>query len=140
MRKVLVITFGVAAFLVVGFVIVHFNPLYPYLPWGCSEQTIMEKTSPDGRYVAVLMRRSCRATWPPTAHINIRLASSAPFPNHFFGGPVGDGEIFGTTTDRGERFCWSSPRRLEIDYLAGYNQHPGGWMDVSTGDDYSLCK
>jgi hypothetical protein len=48
MRKVLVFTLGVAALPVVGFVVVHFNPLYPYLPGGCSEQTIMEKTSPDG--------------------------------------------------------------------------------------------
>ena len=84
MRKELVITLGVAALLVVGFLIVHFNPVYAL--WLCSEQTIMEKTSPDGRYVAVLMRRSCRASEPPTAHINIRLANSAPFSNHVFGG------------------------------------------------------
>jgi hypothetical protein len=138
MRKELVIMFGVAALLVVAFLIVHFNPLSAL--WLCSEQTIMEKTSPDGRYVAVLMRQSCRASEPPTAHINIRLASSPPFPNHLFGGPIGDGEIFGTSRFSGERFCWSSPRRVEIDYLAGDNQHPGEWMDVSTGDDYSLCK
>ena len=138
MRKGLAITIGVAALFVAGFLFVHFNPLSAV--WLCSERTVMEKTSPDGRYVAVLMHRRCRwTTEPPTAHINIRLASSAPFPNHFLGGRVQDGEIFGTSRDSGERFCWSSPRRLEIDYLAGHNQHPGEWKDVSTGDDYSLC-
>ncbi len=43
MRKELVITFEVAALLVIGFVMVHLNPLY--LPGFCSEQSIMEKTS-----------------------------------------------------------------------------------------------
>jgi hypothetical protein len=138
MRKESVITLGVAL-LVVGLLIARFKTLYA--PWLCSEQTLMEKTSPDGRYVAVLMRRSCRWTKePPTAHINIRLASSAPFPNHVLGGRVQDGEIFGTSRDSGERFCWSGPRQLEIDFLKGHTQHPGRWMDVSTGGDYSLCQ
>jgi hypothetical protein len=137
MRKESLITLGVAL-LVVGFSIVRFKTLYG--PWLCSERTIMEKTSSDGRYVAVLMRRNCWSKEPPTAHINVRPASSAPFPNHFLGGPVHDGEIFGTSRYSGERFCWSGPRQVEIDYLAGYNQHPGRWMDVSTGGDYSLCQ
>ena len=138
MKKGLTITLGVTALIVFGFVIVHFNPLYSL--WLCSEQTLMEKTSPDGRYVAVLMRRSCRATEPPTAHIKIRLASSRPFPNHFSGGPINDGEIFGTSKYSGERFCWSSPRRVEIDYLAGSKTPPGQWADVITGGDYAACR
>ncbi len=138
MRKELAITLGAAVLFVVVFSFVGFKLLYG--PWACSERTIMEKTSPDGRYVAVLMRRSCMANEPPTAHINLRLATSAPFPNHFLGAPVNDGEVFGTSRYSGERFCWSGPRRLEIDYMAGHTKHPGRWMDVTTGADYSLCQ
>lgn len=137
MRKQSVVKLGVAL-LLVGFSIVHLKKSYG--PWLCSERTIMEKTSPDGRYVAVLMRRNCWSKEPSTAHINVRLASSDPFPNHFLGRRVQEGEISGTSRDSGERFCWSGPRQLEIDYLKGHTQHPGRWMDVTTGGDYSLCQ
>ena len=136
MRKFLTVILGAAILLVLAVVSVHFNQPLSL----CGEKTIMEKTSPDGRYVAVLMHRDCWAKLGREAHINLRLASSRPFPNHPFGGPVNDGEIFGTSAENGERFCWSSPQRLEIDYLAGDNIHPGQWMDVTTGGDYSLCR
>jgi len=137
MRKFPIVILGAAILTVsaLGVVLVHFNQ-----PISCGEKTIMEKTSPDGRYVAVLMHRDCGAKLGREAHINLRLASSPPLPNHLFGGPVNDGEIFGTSKENGERFCWSSPKRLEIDYLAGDNIHPGQWMDVTTGGDYSSCR
>ena len=136
MRKFLTVILGAAILLVLAVVSVDFNQPLSL----CGEKTIMEKTSPDGRYVAVLMHRDCGAKLGREAHINVRLATSPPFPNHLYGGPVNDGEIFGTSRENGERFCWSSPQRLEIDYLAGDNIHPGQWMDVTTGGDYSLCR
>jgi hypothetical protein len=136
-RKLWIAVFGLVIPAVVGSLMPYFNPLHSLAL--CSERTVMEKASPDGRYVAVLMRRSCGVTMGHAAHINLRLASSAPFPKKSSGGPINDGEIFGTSKYSGERFCWSGPQRLEIDYLAGENLSPGQWMDVTTGGDYSLC-
>lgn len=127
----------VAILLVTGALIFYFTPASSLS--FCTERTIMEKTSPDGRYVAVLMRLSCVPATMSHAHINLRLASSPPFPKYSFGA-IHDGEIFGTFKNSGERFCWSSPNRLEIDYLAGSNSPQPVWMDVTTGGDYSICR
>ena len=139
MRRFSIVGSAVTALLIAYALIVYFNPLHAL--WVCREQTITEKTSPDGRYVAVLMHRNCGATLPYVAHINLRLASSSPFPKKYFGGPINEGEIAGTALKResGERFCWSSPHRLEIAYLTE-GRNPGVWRDVSTGTDYPSCQ
>jgi len=137
MRKSSIIMLEVAILLVAGALIFYFTP--PNSLSLCSERTVMEKTSPDGRYAAVLMRLNCVPATLSHAHINLRLASSPPFPKYSLGA-IHDGEIFGTSKNSGERFCWSSPQRLEIDYLAGDNNPTGRWMDVTTGGDYSLCR
>lgn len=115
MRKFSIVVLGAAVLVAAGSLMVHFNPQRSLSL--CGEQTIVEKTSPDGRYVAVLMHRNCGTTLGRNAHINLRLASAPRFRRRFLGGPINDGEIFGTSKVGvpEPRFCWSSPRRLEID-------------------------
>ena len=102
----------------------------------------MEKASPDGHYVAVLMSRNCGATTRFVAHINLRLANSR-FRANLFDGTIKDGEIWGSSKYSGERFCWSGSKRVEI----GYPPDDGAkarrtWRDVTIGDDYRnpLCQ
>jgi hypothetical protein len=139
MRRSMIVVVGLAALACAAVLTIYLNPLRSFSL--CREQTIMEKTSPDGRYVAVLMQRNCGAIEGLSAHINLRLASSPPFPKHLFGGTVNDGEVFDTARDKGDRFCWSSPNRLEIDYLRGDPNHwKDVWQDVSLGDKYLSCQ
>lgn len=96
----------------------------------------MEKKSPDGRYVAALMSRNCGATTRYVQHINLRLVGSR-FRADFFDGTIKDGEIWGSSKYSGERFCWSSPQRVEIGYPPDDGrQPPKTWRDVTIGDDY----
>ncbi len=139
MSKVLIIVLGVATQVVAGSLILYSNPTHSLLL--CSEQTIAEKTSPGGRYVAALMHRSCWGS--RNAHINLRLASAPPFPRRSLAGPINDGEIFGTfgVDPSDPRFCWSSPRRLDIDrYRLDPKRGPLMWQDVSIGSDYASCQ
>jgi hypothetical protein len=130
MRKFLIIASGtIFVLFAAGSLFLHFNPL-------CGEELILEKTSPDGHYVAVLMSRNCGATTPYVAHINLRRAT-AKFHSDFFSGTVKDGEVYGTSKYSGDRFCCSGPRRLEI----GYSDSDGRyvvrtWHDVTIGNDF----
>ena len=108
---------------VIGFL--HFNPL-------CGEETVLERTSPDGRYVAVLMTRNCGATTSYVAHINLRPATSK-FRQGFLDGTVKDGEVFTSSKYSGDRFCWSKPHKLSI----GYSKvNTARWRDVPIDDHY----
>src|SRR5436305_13434433 len=90
LRKVLVflgfafllITIAVGGFL-------HFNPL-------CGEELGIEKTSPDGLYVAQVMTRGCGAMAREVRHINLRPAKSTFHP-HFLSAVITDGEVFTTS-------------------------------------------
>jgi hypothetical protein len=120
---------GLASLAVAGTFVLHFNP-------PCGEEMVMEKASPDGRYVATLMSRNCGATTHYVAHINLRLATSR-FRANFFDGTITDGEIWGSSKYGVERFCWSGSRRIGI----GYPPDDGGhqqktWRDVTISDDY----
>jgi hypothetical protein len=133
MRKLLLLILGSVALLVIGgattiLLMLHFSPL-------CGEEVVMEKPSPDGHYVAVLMSRNCGATTPYVAHINLRLASS-PFQSDSHG-VINEGAIWWGSKYGGDRFCWSGPRRLEIGYPweeNNLNREP--WRDVTIGSDY----
>ena len=134
MRKLLLFILGSLTLLVVigvttMLLMMHFSPL-------CGEEVVMEKPSPDGHYVAVLMTRNCGATTPYVAHINLRLASKQLRPDFFFG-TIADGQIWWSSKYGGDRFCWSGPRRLEIGYpeeKSTLNREP--WRDVTIGSDY----
>ena len=128
MRKFLIVVLGLMTLVLAGTYVVHSNPL-------CGEETIIEKTSPDGRYGAVLMSRNCGATTRYVAHINLRPASSRFRPN-FFDGTIHEGEIWGSSKYSGERFCWSSLRQIEIGYPADAASRPKTWRDVTVGDNY----
>jgi hypothetical protein len=129
MRKFLILALGFATLGVAGSLLLHFNPL-------CGEEMVMEKASPDGRYVAGLLSRNCGATTPYVAHINLRLANSR-FQASFFDGTIKDGEIWGSSKYSGERFCWSGSKRLEIGYPTDDGrQPPKTWRDVTIGNDY----
>jgi hypothetical protein len=134
MRKVLSIAIGAVVLAVVGVsLLLHFDPL-------CGEELVMEKPSPDGRYVAALMNRNCGATTPYAAHINLRLANSQ-FHAKFFDGTITEGEVWVSSKYSGTRFCWSSPNRLEIGYLASdFSPTPRSWHDVMLGSDYQNPK
>ena len=114
---------GVITIAVVRFL--HFNPL-------CGEDMGIEKTSPDGLYVAQLMTRDCGATTADVAHINLRTAKSTFHPG-FLDGVINDGEVFTTSKYSGTRFCWSKPHQLSIGYpdLTVRN-----WRDVAIDDDF----
>jgi hypothetical protein len=130
MRKVFILAVTCVTLVVaVILVLLHYSPL-------CGEEVIMEKTSPDGRYVAALMRRNCGATTPYVAHINLRRATTQLQPNFFFG-TIKGGEIWGSSKYSGDRFCWSGPRRLEIGYPPEDSlSHHEAWLDVTIGEDY----
>jgi len=111
MRKLLITGTGIfVTFGVVASLFLHFNPL-------CGEEVMSEETSPDGRYVAVLMQRGCGAPTPDVDHINLRSASEK-LRHDFFDGTITQGEVF-TLRRKHEgsvRFDWLGPRQLEIIY------------------------
>ena len=120
---VVAFVFGVITIAVVGFL--HFNPL-------CGEEMGMEKTSPDGVYVAQVMVRNCGATTRYVSHINLR-STTAKFRPGFLDGVITDGEVFTSTDYSGDRFCWSKPHKLSI----GYPDLPTrSWHDVAIDDDF----
>lgn len=71
--------------------VIHFSP-------PCGEEVMGEQHSPDGRYVAVSMKRNCGATTRYVEHINLRRADRK-FSSSFFSGTINDGEVF-TLEDR----------------------------------------
>ena len=111
--------------------ILHFDPL-------CGEEIIVEKPSPDGQYVATLMRRNCGATTPYVAHINLHRAN-AQLRKDFFNGTINDGLVFISSKYSGERFCWSTKRQLDIGYPdSNGNQATQIWRDVTIRRDYKI--
>ena len=120
-----ILGFAIVAVSIVVIGFLHFSPL-------CGEDTILEKVSPDGQYVAVLMRRNCGATTSYVAHINLR-PTSINFRPGFLDGTVKDGEVFTSSKYSGDRFCWSAPHKLSI----GYPQvKTAQWRDVEIDDYY----
>jgi hypothetical protein len=130
MKPFLIIAFASVALLAIAIsLLMHFNPL-------CGEELLVEKPSPDGRYVAALMSRGCGATTPFVAHINLRPADSKLKADFLFG-DVHDGQIWVSSNYGGTRFCWSGPRRLEIGYpLEDRKFTHEKWRDVTIGNDY----
>src|SRR5437899_8310517 len=114
-----ILGFGIVAVSidVIGFL--HFNPL-------CGEETVLQKVSPDGKYVAALMTRNCGATTSYVAHINLR-STSTNFRLGFLDGTVKDGEVFTSSKYSGNRFCWSAPHKLSIGYPQAKTAQ---WRDV----------
>ena len=103
----------------------HLNPV-------CGEATEIEKTSPDRRYVAVLMTRDCGATRSYVAPINLRPVESK-FGTDFFDGTIKDGEVFTSSKYEGNRFCWSKPHKLSLGYPDLLMRN---WRDVTIDDDF----
>jgi hypothetical protein len=126
LRKVLV--FVAFAFLLITIAVggfLHFNPL-------CEEELGIEKTSPDGLYVAQFMTRNCGATTPYVGHINLRSATSK-FSRNFLDGVITDGEVYASSKYSASRFCWSKAHKLSI----GYPDLPlHSWRDVTIDDDF----
>ena len=116
---------GVTVLAIAGAGFLHFDPL-------CGERTIVEKMSPDGKYVAVLMERSCGATTPYVRHINLHRRSSK-LRSGFFDGTVKDGEVFVSAKYNGEHFCWSGSKKLLIGYPDVSSRH---WRDILIDSDY----
>jgi hypothetical protein len=109
--------------------LLHYNPL-------CGEELMLEKSSPDGRYVAALMSRNCGATTAYVSHINVRSAHSR-FRSDFFSGTITEGEVWRSSKYSGTRFCWSNPHRLQIGYPTSEgNPVPSSWSEVIVGNDY----
>jgi hypothetical protein len=79
-----ILGYAVAAVSIAVTVVLHFNPL-------CGEETVLEKMSPDGKYVAVLMTRTCGAT---TSYVTILIC--APRPQIF-------GQCFSTAPSKMEK-------------------------------------
>ena len=122
---VVVLACVVITLTIVGFF--HFDPI-------CGEEMGIEKTSPDGLYVAQVMVRNCGATTQYVGHINLRPATSK-FHSDFWSGAIHQGEVFTSAeySGRGDRFCWSKPHKLSI----GYPEHPlQNWRDVTIDDDF----
>src|ERR1700690_1413447 len=66
--------------------VMHFDP-------SCGEETKEEQSSPDVRYVAVLMERNCGATTRYVEHITLRRADRK-FSSGFLAVTIKDGQIF----------------------------------------------
>ena len=119
------VLFGVSAVSIAVAGFLHFNPV-------CGEEIGVEKTSPDGRYVATLMTRNCGATTPYVSHINLRPATSN-FRADSFDGVINEGEVFTSSKYSGTRFCWSKADKLSI----GYSElSVRNWRDVVIDDDF----
>lgn len=100
----------------------------------CGEQVVLEETSPDGRYVAVWMRRNCGATTADADHVNMRLANEK-FEASSLNGTVKKDEVFILDTAYGRltRLQWVGPRKLTVEYVSSANNLPrkNSWKDVS---------
>jgi hypothetical protein len=99
----------------------------------CGEQVVSEKTSPDGRYIAVWMRRNCGATTAEADHVNMRLAKEK-FEASFFNGTIKKGEVFTLDTAYGRliRLEWLGSRKVAIEYLSSSDNlsRKNMWNDV----------
>jgi hypothetical protein len=98
----------------------------------CGEQTVWEETSPDGRYVAVWLRRNCGSSTSYADHINLRLAKDKF--KESFNGTIKADEVFtlDTTRNRLVRFGWADSRTLKIEYQGRIIDlpHKNSWNDV----------
>ena len=64
----------------------------------CSDQSLADVKSPDGRYVATLFARNCGATTSYLFHVNLRTDSKEFTPD--FSGNIKEGEVFGIDSYR----------------------------------------
>jgi len=114
-----------SAICVIGIVLfVHFLPL-------CEEEVVSEQTSPDGKYVAVLMTRNCGATTGFVDHVNLKLVGSKLTQN-FLTGTIKTDEVFAAEKKMaaGVGFRWVGPRILEIDDVPQDGRRQQSWRDV----------
>jgi len=82
----------------------------------CSEQVLSETASPDGRFVAAVLRRRCGEYAPFFVHVNLRPAGSS-IHLRFFSGRATDGQVFLAEQDAPEtvpQIVWTSPASLKI--------------------------
>ena len=100
----------------------------------CGEQVVSEETSPDGRYVAVWMRRNCGTTTAYADHINMRMANQK-FETSSWDGTIKKDEVFILDTAYGHltRFQWEGSRKLIVEYVSSADNLPrkNSWKDVS---------
>jgi hypothetical protein len=100
----------------------------------CGEEVVSVEPSPDGRYVAVWMRRDCGATTAYADHINMRLANEK-FEPSFLSGTIKQGEVFTLDTAYGRliRLRWAGSRKLIVEYSSSADTLPrkNSWKDVS---------
>ena len=100
----------------------------------CGEQVVSEETSPDGRYVAVWMRRNCGATTAFADHINMRMADQK-FQASYWDGTMKKNEVFilDTSYARLTRLQWEGSRKLVVEYSGSVGNLPraNSWKDIS---------
>lgn len=82
----------------------------------CSDEVLAQVPSPDGRWVAAVMRQRCGEESPFVVHVNLR-SSGSPLRFGFFSGRASQGQVFEAQQDALEiipQVGWTSPDELRI--------------------------
>ena len=89
---------------------------YLHLRPRCTDQVISSSTSPDGKWIAVVMERRCGEEAPFSTHVNLR-AVGEPLALGYFSGAATQGEVFRIEQDAqsaNASLTWTAPDRLAI--------------------------
>ena len=82
----------------------------------CSDRSVGETSSPDGKWMASIMERRCGAEAPFFTHVNLRPAGKE-LKHGFFSGKAVEGEIFLVELDAagaGIVLTWTAPDKLAV--------------------------
>jgi hypothetical protein len=82
----------------------------------CSDRSVGETSSPDGKWMAAIMERRCGAEAPFFTHVNLRPVQEE-VKHGFFSGKAVEGEVFLIEQDAaatGITLAWSAPDTLTV--------------------------
>jgi hypothetical protein len=121
--------FMIAMFAVMTVFYLHFRPR-------CSDETLSEQKSPDGRWAAAIMEGRCGEDQPFFTHVNLRAVNDS-IGRGYFSGRASQGEVFLLEQDAHSAnvtLHWITPKHLAIActhcQLAFLQKHMDQWEDV----------
>lgn len=100
----------------------------------CSDDVLTQVPSPDGRWIAAVMRQRCGEEAPFIVHVNLR-PSGSPLRFGFFSGRALQGQVFAAEQDAPEiipQVTWTSSGELHITCASCRDPHrERGWGPVN---------
>jgi hypothetical protein len=113
-RKMILGSFAFAAVMLL--MLAALSVIYFHTHPRCTEQVLSQIPSPDGQWIAAVMRQRCGEESPFFVHVNLRALGSPPRLG-FFSGRADDGEVFVAEQDAPEtlpEITWISAAQLRI--------------------------